>query len=247
MLEQQVQRARAAGALDQLPIDLAALGTATAWSGDFATAAALIAESDAVCAATGSRAAPFTAMMLACLRADQDEAVPLIDATIAEATAGGQGIAVAYTHWAAAILGNALGRYADALTAAQQASADRATLYTSMWALPELIEAAMRSRDTRLAGQALGRLTETTQAGGTDFGLGIEAPVPGAAGRRARGRRLLPRGDRAAGPDPAPPGTGPRASALRRMAAPGEPAGGRARAAAHRARDAGHDGGRGFR
>jgi len=179
MLEQQVQLARSAGALDQLPIDLAALGTATAWSGDFTAAAALIAESDAVCAATGSRAAPFTAMMLACLRADQDEAIPLIDATIAEATAGGQGIAVAYAHWAAAILGNGLGRYADALASARQASEDRSTLYVSMWALPELIEAAVHSRGTRLASRALDRLTETTQAGGTEFGLGIEARARG--------------------------------------------------------------------
>src|SRR6185437_8315586 len=179
MLEQQVQLARSAGALDQLPIDLAALGTATAWSGDFTAAAALIAESDAVCAATGSRAAPFTAMMLACLRADQDEAIPLIDATIAEATAGGQGIAVAYAHWAAAILGNGLGRYPDALVSARQASEDRSTLYVSMWALPELIEAAVHSRDARLASQALDRLSETTQAGGTEFGLGIEARARG--------------------------------------------------------------------
>ena len=53
--------ARDAGALEQLPIDLVALGTATAWSGDFAAAASLIAEADAVCEATGSRIAPFAA------------------------------------------------------------------------------------------------------------------------------------------------------------------------------------------
>jgi DNA-binding CsgD family transcriptional regulator len=175
MLEQQVRLARAAGALDQLPIDLGALGTATAWSGDFAAAAALVAEADAVCEATGSRAAPFTAMMLAGLRGSLDEATPLIETTIADATAGGQGIAVAYAHWVAAILNNGLGRYGEALAAASQAGEDRATLYVSMWALPELIEAAARSRDPGMANGALGRLTETTQAGQTDFGLGIEA------------------------------------------------------------------------
>ena len=63
-------------------------------------------------------------MMLASLRGRQAEAAPLIEATIAEATAGGQGIAVAYAHWAAAILANGLGRYADALAAARQASED---------------------------------------------------------------------------------------------------------------------------
>jgi hypothetical protein len=48
MLVRQVRLAREAGALDQLPIMLAALGTAVAWTGDLAAAAALNAEADAV-------------------------------------------------------------------------------------------------------------------------------------------------------------------------------------------------------
>ena len=175
MLARQVRLAREAGELDQLPIMLGALGTAVAWTGDFAAAAALDKEADAVCEVTGSRAAPFTAMMLASLRGRQAEAPPLIEGTIAEATAGGQGIAVAYAHWAAAILANGLGRYADALAAARQASEDTSTLYISMWALPEQIEAASRTGDTGIAGDALTRLAQFTQAGGTDFGLGVEA------------------------------------------------------------------------
>ena len=175
MLLRQVQLARDVGALDQLPIDLASLGTATAWTGDFTVVSALIAESDAVCAATGSPSAPFAAMLLASLRGDQAEAAPLIEVTIAEATAGGQGIAVAYAHWAASILANGLGRYADALAAAQQATRDFPALYVAMWALPELIEAAVRTGNPRIAHDAIARLAEATQAGGTDFGLGLEA------------------------------------------------------------------------
>jgi DNA-binding CsgD family transcriptional regulator len=175
MLVRQVQIARDVGALDQLPIDLGALGTDAAWRGDFAVAATLIAETDAVCAATGSRSAPFAAMLLASLRGDQTEAAPLIEATIAEATAEGQGIAVTYAHWAAAILANGLGRYADALAAAQQASQDSPALYMAMWALPELIEAATRTGNAHIAQDALARLAETTRAGETDFGLGLEA------------------------------------------------------------------------
>ena len=104
LLVRQVRLAREAGALDQLPIDLGALGTNVAWSGDFAAAASLIAEADAVCEATGSRAAPYAAMMLAALRGNEAEAVPLIEATIAEAAVEGQGIAVTYAHWVTAIL-----------------------------------------------------------------------------------------------------------------------------------------------
>src|SRR5260370_39696887 len=45
----------------------------------------------------------------------------------------------------------------------------------SMWALPELVEAAARSGDPELARDALERLAETTQPCGTDVALGIEA------------------------------------------------------------------------
>ncbi len=175
MLARQVRLAHDVGALDQLPIMLGSLGTATVWSGDFAAAGLLIAQADAVCEATGSRAAPSAAMMLASLRGDQAEAGPLIEATIARAAAGGQGTAVAYAHWVAAILANGLGRYEGALAAARHASEDTFTLNISMWALPELVEAAARTGDTEVAAGALDRLAETTQPGGTDFGLGLEA------------------------------------------------------------------------
>jgi DNA-binding CsgD family transcriptional regulator len=175
LLVQQVRLARNSGALDQLPIDLGALGTNAAWSGDFAAAALLIAEADAVCAATGSHAAPYAAMMLACLRGDEAEAAPLIEATIAQATAEGQGIAVTFAHWVSGILFNGLGRYQQACAVAREASEDTPGLYVSMWALPELIEAAARCGDAQLAAHSLARLAEITRAGGTDFGLGIEA------------------------------------------------------------------------
>jgi len=175
MLIRQARLAREVGALEQLPILLGALGTAVAWSGDFAEAAGLIAESDTVCEVTGSRAASFTAMMLAALRGEAAAAASLIEVTVTEATAGGQGVAVAYARWVQAILGNGLARYGDALAAAAQASQDTSAFHISMWALPELIEAAVRSGNTDIATDALARLAEFTRAGGTDFGLGIEA------------------------------------------------------------------------
>ena len=113
-------------------------------------------------------------MFLAALQGNQAEARPLIDNAIAAAAAAGQGAAATCAHWAAAILHNGGGRYADALAAAAQAIAGDHP-YVSMWALPELIEAAVRSGNSGAAADAMERLTETTQAGGTDFGLGIEA------------------------------------------------------------------------
>jgi hypothetical protein len=74
-----------------------------------------------------------------------------------------------------AVLGNGLARYADAETATRQASRDMPEIIVSTWALPELVEAAARTGNTRLAASAVGELTETTQPGGTDWALGIEA------------------------------------------------------------------------
>ena len=82
---------------------------------------------------------------------------------------------MAYARWAAAVLHNGLGRYTEAQTEAGQASEDTYALHISMWALPELIEAAARNGNTRLAASAAERLAAYTEAGGTDFGLGIQA------------------------------------------------------------------------
>jgi len=169
------QLSRDVGALDHLPIDLAGQAACVTWCGDFPGATALVEESRLVSEATGTRIAPFAAMLLAALRGRDAEAAPLIEATITEATAGGQGAAVTWARWVTAILRNGRGRYAEAMAAAEQASRDTPEAYVSMWALPELIEAAARTGDTQRAARALDELTETTRPGGTDWGLGIEA------------------------------------------------------------------------
>ena len=174
LVERQAATVRAVGALGQLPLVLVGLGATTTWAGDLTASAALVAESDTVCEATGAHAPPFAALMLACLRGREAEAVSLVEATIAGATAGGQGLTVGYANWVAAILYNSLGQYEQALAAATQSSQD-AAMYVSLWALPELIEAAVRSGNAGLAAGPMARLAESTQAGGTDFGLGIES------------------------------------------------------------------------
>ena len=187
MAVRQTQLAREVGALDQLPIDLASQAMVVTRTGDFPAAASLVAEADVVSEATGTRIAPYAALLLSALRGREAEVVPLIEATIVEARAAGQGLAVTWAQWVAAIFYNGLGRYAEALVTAQQASQDAAELNVSMWALPELIEAAWHSRDTQVASNALKRLAETTRPAGTDFGLGIEA----------RCRALVSRGETA--------------------------------------------------
>jgi DNA-binding CsgD family transcriptional regulator/tetratricopeptide (TPR) repeat protein len=171
----QLQRARDAGALARLPIDLTASAVLSAWWGDFASAAAAIAEADAVTEATGTRIAPYAALLLTVFRGREAEAIALIDSAIKDARSGGQGIGVQYAQWVAAILFNGLGRYDDALAAARQASEETPELFLSGWALPELIEASTRSGNPEPGVAALERLAEVAAAAGGDWALGIEA------------------------------------------------------------------------
>ena len=170
----QVQLARDVGALDQLPILLNRMAAESVWSGDFAAAALLIAEAGAVQEATGSLFAPVAATMLAAFRGREAEAGPLIRSIIKQATAGGQGVSVTFANWLAALLHNGCGRYEEAWAAARQAG-ETTHVYVSMWAVPELIEAAVRSGNQRIAVDAMALLAEMAAAGGTDVGLGMEA------------------------------------------------------------------------
>jgi ATP/maltotriose-dependent transcriptional regulator MalT len=170
-----VQLLRDAGAPAQLPVPLAVLGALTVWSGDFAGATSLMAEADSVAAATGSPMAPLAALSLLARQGREAEASALIAETIEQAAAGGQGLAATMAFWAAAVLYNGLGRYEEAASAAQQATANTFEPFVSMWALPELVEAAARAGEAELARDALERLAETTQPCGTDWALGIEA------------------------------------------------------------------------
>jgi len=166
----QVRLVRDAGALAELPIHLCGLGMARSWRGDFAGAAALAAEADNVAAATGSWCPPNALLKLLALQGREAEA----SAAIEQAATGGPGVAV-YAHWAAAILYNGLARYEEAARSAQQAASNPFEYFVSARALPELVEAAVRAGDTRLAHEALERLAATSQPCGTDVALGIEA------------------------------------------------------------------------
>jgi DNA-binding NarL/FixJ family response regulator len=175
LITRQMELARDAGALAPLSIALNGEGIVVTWRGDFAAAARVIVEADAVTEATGTRIAPYGGLLLAALQGREDEARALIDATIRDATAGGEGLAVQYAQWTTAVLYNGLGRYENALAPAQQASEATPELFIAVWALPELIEAAIRSGNADLAPAALERLVESADASATDWGLGIAA------------------------------------------------------------------------
>ena len=165
---------REAGLLAQLVVYVNSITIFTVWHGDFAEASSLVAEGEAIAAATGSQFPPFGAMLLGGFRGAEAEVAPLMEAVTAAAQAAGQGLAVQWTQWVAAILYNGLSRYETALAAAQGAE-QGADPHVSMWAMTELIEAATRTGQTQLAAEALGRLAEATSIGQTDWGQGIYA------------------------------------------------------------------------
>jgi len=128
-----------------------------------------------VAAAIGSPVAPFTELKLRSLQGKEAETSALMAHAIELAATGTQGVAAISAHWAAAVLYNGLARYEEALSGARQATSNPFEPHVSVFALPELVEAAARAGDTELAHDALARLAETTQPCGNDVAAGIEA------------------------------------------------------------------------
>ena len=167
-----VELARDAGALTSLPSALDSLAAMELFAGNFATAASLIEEGKAISEVTGSDPIPYGPVLLAACQGRRATASELIEASIKEVVSRGEGMGLIVIQWASALLYNGLGRYNDALEAAQQASGHP---HDPTRALPELIEAAVRMGMPGPAADALERLSETTRASGADWGLGVEA------------------------------------------------------------------------
>jgi DNA-binding CsgD family transcriptional regulator len=180
-----VQLAREAGALTVLAVSANVMAQAVVLGGGLDRAALLVAEADSVTEATGTLVAPYGALVLAGMQGRAGTTSDLIDATIEKSTAGGQGTAVQYARWARSVLLNGLGRYPEALAAAQEASDDTRELFVSVWAASEMLESATRCDEPELARDALARVVEATDVATTDWALGISA----------RSRALLSEGE----------------------------------------------------
>ncbi|HUE27202.1 MAG TPA: LuxR C-terminal-related transcriptional regulator, partial [Solirubrobacteraceae bacterium] len=182
-----VQLARDAGALSVLPLALTARAGLEVFAGEFDTASSLHEELMAVTEATGASVPPYAALTRLTFQGREADAVQLIEAATREVVRRGEGQGLTLLHWVTAALYNGLGRYEEALAAAQQAAEDTHASWWRNWGLVELIEAAARSGEAEVALDALGRLSQTTASSGTDWALGIEA----------RSRALLSEGEAA--------------------------------------------------
>ena len=170
-----VQLAREAGALGVLPVALHHLAHVRCLEGDLDGASALLDEADGISVATGTEPLFFGRLTLVGCRGIEADALAVFEATVPAAIArGGEGFALTFSEHARAVLYNGLGRYGEALAPAQSAST-RDELLMPVLSMPELVEAATRSGQAKVAHEALERLSERTRAAGTDFALGIEA------------------------------------------------------------------------
>jgi DNA-binding CsgD family transcriptional regulator len=177
--------AREAGALTVLAVSANVMAQALALGGELGRARLLAAEADNVTEATGAHVAPYGALVLAGLEGREASAASLIQAAIDEFTAEGQGTAVQYARWARSVLLNGVGRYREAMEAAQEATDDTPELFVSVWAAIELLEAASRCDEEDVARAALERIVAATAVAGTDWAMGVAA----------RSRALLAEGD----------------------------------------------------
>jgi DNA-binding CsgD family transcriptional regulator len=117
---------------------------------------------------------PLSGPVLAAWRGHEAEAESSIAAAIDEARTRGRGGAIKMLQSAKATLYNGLGRYEDALIAAESASSPPLYLPNHL-VLGELVEAAVRSHKSADAAKAFELLSERTRASGTDWALGVEA------------------------------------------------------------------------
>jgi DNA-binding CsgD family transcriptional regulator len=183
----QVMLAREAGALTTLTPALVFLAFGKiAHSGDFAGAATLIAEARELGASSQSPQMAYAPMSLAAWRGDETETDAIIEHTLSEAIARGEGRAITLAEYASAVLQNGLGRHDLALEAARRVCAADEVMLTG-YALPELVEAAVRAGEPAAAAAATARLSARARLSGTDWALGMDA----------RSRALMSEGDAA--------------------------------------------------
>jgi DNA-binding CsgD family transcriptional regulator len=172
---QHVDLARNSGALSELPLALNVRSYIHLFRGELDAARALIDEARVAVEATGASLPPWGAIGLAVLAGDERHATTILDAAAADAMDRGEGISLTVVAWARALLHNGLGAYEQALAAAKEAVDCPTNSAAAAWGMVELIEAAARTGEQRMADVTRERFAAIAQAVGTDWVLGVDA------------------------------------------------------------------------
>jgi DNA-binding CsgD family transcriptional regulator len=165
----QVQLARVSGTLSWLPFALGHLAMFHVQSGELALAEALMSEQASI--EPGNL---YCAVTLAVWRGDAPLASELMDKMTVSAATRGEGVVLAFVDYLKAALYNGLADYSRAAEAAHNAvSANE--IMNATTALPELVEAAVRSGQPDRGAEACERLSAIAAASGTDWARGTAA------------------------------------------------------------------------
>jgi DNA-binding CsgD family transcriptional regulator len=166
--------ARESGRLTILPVALNYAAASQLLRGELRIAEQMMQERETITAATHNPEVVSLSVLLDAWRGDRNATYTRRAAAVEAGTARGDGSAVEIAEWAAAVLHNGLGEYADAAAAAQRAY-DPDGLGYGGFILPELIEAAARSGDRSAAELAFTHLTERSSPSVSNWARGIEA------------------------------------------------------------------------
>ena len=172
----ELQRARDAGALTLMPLLLSSFSYLQVLCGELSAAESLLDEIRAITTATGIPAHRYVEIWVAALRGREPELSALVVDFTTDAKARGEGFAVAFAEQARAVLYNGLGRYDEAFAAVREAVdvVPYSELSTPS-AVAELVEAASRAGERRIAERALERLRLSTRPSASDWALAVEA------------------------------------------------------------------------
>nr|WP_255506961.1 helix-turn-helix transcriptional regulator [Mycolicibacterium sp. 018/SC-01/001] len=182
-----VRLATDAGALTLLPAALLSRAGSCVENGELTTATALVAEASELSNAINYVPLRYHGLNVAAWKGDGHEVAALATAAVESSNSRGEGRAIGLTHYATAVVNNGLGRYRDALAAAQR-GLDYEDPGFYGYLLVEAVEAGVRADDVQFAEHALEQLRERTLAAGT----------PRALGALRRCQALLATGKRAA-------------------------------------------------
>lgn len=183
----QLELVRSAGALSAIPFVLTARSAVHLVGGDVYAAASQVDEIRAVSEATGIAAPPYGPLWLAALRGRDAEVSQLLETSVSEAVARGEGYALADAELVRALLYNGVGRYDAAISVFGPDGERSYDVNSPPRAVAEVIEAAARCGRYELATSLLDKLADMARASSTDWVRGIDA----------RSRALLSEGDSA--------------------------------------------------
>jgi len=166
------RQARHQGALTALATALIYAGTAKMFAGSLDAAQACFTERGAIEAARDCDCSLGNLMLMAWRGRDRETRTE-VGHVIEAARRQGQGWRLTWVEYALCVLELSLGHYAEALAAAPGAFEEN--LLVSAFALPDFIEAAVRSGHRAAGQEALNRIVRQVPAGGSPMALGLLA------------------------------------------------------------------------